>query len=191
MPLELKQDQLNIIDLTEIGVSLEAIADKIIILVDPYTSGYECKNCQGTGKVASKVVEGATSTCDDCKGKGKTLEIPQSAQSMPSTGVIVSCGPNTRAGILIADIKELKRQKDLKENQGLDFWDEIYDVQRKLDNCMIQVGVRVIFGTHVGTKIPVRGNIKLTIMKETDPLCRIFGSTVADSAILDYTADVV
>jgi co-chaperonin GroES (HSP10) len=164
MPVELRQDSLNVIDLTEIGVSMQAIEDKIIILVDEYKSGYECKTCSGTGQVSSVINPDIKRTCDNCKGKGQTLVIPDTAKSMPSTGVIVSMGPKTE--FMLAK----KRNEDVTD-------------------IPIQIGTRVVFGVHVGTKIPIKGNIKLTIMREKEPLCIVFGSDIGDKEILDYTQD--
>src|SRR5271163_2921860 len=164
MPVELKQDSLNVIDLTDIGVSMQAIEDKIIILVDGYKSGYECKVCNGKGRVASTIAEGMMRSCDECKGTGASLVIPDTAKSMPSTGVIVSMGPETR-------FMQAKKQynKSLKEfPQDLAF---IELAKEALDECILQIGTRVVFGVHVGTKIPIKGDIKLTIMKEKEPLC--------------------
>jgi co-chaperonin GroES (HSP10) len=168
MPIDLKQDSLNVIDLTEIGVSLQAVEDKIIILVDEYKSGFECKTCHGKGRIASTVVEGADKECSECRGRGQILHIPQNAQSMPSTGVIVSMGPATQ--YMIA--KRTGVEKSLLN--------ELYP---------LQIGSRVIFGVHVGTKIPIKGNIKLTIMREKEPLALIFGSDLGDKEIIDYTQE--
>jgi co-chaperonin GroES (HSP10) len=147
--IEVKEDKLNVLELSDLGISLEAIADKIIILVDGYKSGYECKECKGTGRVPSPVIAGSMRDCDECKGKGVTIHIPDTAKSMPSTGVVVSMGP-------------------------------------LCTKSSVQIGTRVVYGVHVGTPIPIKGNIKLRIMREHEPLCRIFGSDIGDKEILDY-----
>lgn len=162
--IEVKEDKLNVLEISDLGISLEAVADKIIILVDGYKSGYECKTCSGTGRVESPIVSGAKTDCSDCKGKGKLLEIPDTAKSMPSTGVVVSMGPDTK----------FMRYK--KANA----------TEEELNNIGIQIGTRVVYGIHVGTPIPIKGNIKLRIMRENEPLCRIFGSDIGDKEILDY-----
>jgi len=177
-PVELKQDSLNVIDLTEVGVSMQGISDKIIILVDEYKSGYECKTCGGTGQVASVINPDIKRTCDNCKGKGLTLVIPDTAKSMPSTGVIVSMGPET----------EFMRAQRTWKFYILQF----FNVHKKfLNSIPVQIGTRVVFGVHVGTKIPIKGNIKLTIMREKEPLCIVFGSDIGDKEILDYTSENV
>jgi hypothetical protein len=56
-----------------------------------------CEVCgnQYLSRRINKIVE-----CPACKGKGATLIIPDTAQSLPTTGVILSVGPDvTRSGI--------------------------------------------------------------------------------------------
>ena len=179
MPIELKQDSLNVVDLTEIGVSLQAVEDKIIILVDEYKSGLECKTCKGTGRVESAIAAGMMRSCDDCQGKGATLFIPDTAKSLPSTGVVVSMGPKT-------EFMTAKRK----------LWYKIIKLfsttkaKNLLDQIYVQIGTRVVFGVHVGTKVPIKGNIKLTIMREKEPLCVVFGSSIEDKQILDFTQEL-
>lgn len=59
--------------------------------------GAVCENCEGdfVSKRSDKMIE-----CPTCKGKGASLIIPDTAQSLPTTGVILSVGPDvTRSGI--------------------------------------------------------------------------------------------
>ena len=196
MPIELKQDSLNVIDLTDIGISLQATEDRIIILVDGYKSGYECKTCKGTGRVPSILNADVLRSCDACQGKGQTIIIPDTAKSMPSTGVVVSMGPETRAEQIINNIRGLERTLAEYAIEGNMYCSDASNTQknidyckRKLKECLIQVGTRVVFGVHVGTKIPIKGNIKLTIMREKEPLCIVFGSDLGDKEILDYTQE--
>lgn len=175
-------DQLNVIELTDLGVSMDAIGDKIMILVDEYKTGYECKLCGGSGRIKSTIVAEATSQCPDCNGKGAILVVPENARSMPSTGVIVSMGPKTE----YMDLKfRFAQAVSAKDNDWMDI------LKVSMDQCVVKIGTRVCFGVHVGTKIPIKGNIKLTIMREHEPLCRIFGSNIADKEILDYGADPI
>jgi hypothetical protein len=95
--------------------SFEAATENHILLIeDPFVSGYECKTCDKSGKVVcpgcggsgkSSVVEHARCNqcqgekqieCSDCNGKGVTLVIPQVAERRPTTGRIVSAGPECK-----------------------------------------------------------------------------------------------
>jgi co-chaperonin GroES (HSP10) len=69
----------------------EALGEKIIISVDVYKSGYECKDCGGKGSIGS--IEAANyQTCTKCKGVGAVIVMPDSSKNMPTTGVVVSIG---------------------------------------------------------------------------------------------------
>jgi hypothetical protein len=60
--------------------------------------GAVCDNCGGdyVSKRSDKMIE-----CPTCHGKGASLIIPDTAQSLPTTGVILSVGPDgTRSGIV-------------------------------------------------------------------------------------------
>jgi len=113
-------------------MTMEAHADRIIIIQDPFVSGYECTtcggkmivndvshvacdNCNGRGKY-HKVVDANGSVtvwseaefkcakcdgsgsvrCPACDGKGGTIIIPDKAENRPTTGTIVSVGPEVR-----------------------------------------------------------------------------------------------
>lgn len=145
-------------------IALRAIEDKIIILLDKFKSGYECSMCGGSGEgrrcvdcvngvnsrgFKCKVCDGVPDrwlggTCPQCKGKGSTIVIPDSAKALPTSGTIVSVG---------SDCKKRK------------------------------IGQRVVFGAHVGFYLPFKGNVRLRMMRETEPLCELF--------LLDNNKDVL
>jgi co-chaperonin GroES (HSP10) len=82
----------NILEMPDLRLAIEALPNKIVVLLDKFKSGYECTKCKGSGKLRSLVVEGALRTCDQCNGRGASLIIPQNAQSIATTGVVVSIG---------------------------------------------------------------------------------------------------
>jgi co-chaperonin GroES (HSP10) len=136
-------------------IALQATEDKIIILLDKFKSGYECAMCGGTGDgrrcidctdginargFTCKICEGNPDRwigkrCPQCKGKGSTIIIPDSAKALPTSGTIVSVGPSC--------------------------------TKRK-------VGERVVFGAHVGFFLPFKGNVRLRMMREYEPLCLLY-----------------
>lgn len=189
--MEIVQDDLNVIELVDLQIAMQAIENKIIVKVDQYKSGYECKTCSGTGKIKSTVVEGSMRDCTDCEGKGATLHIPQNAQSLPSTGVIMSMGPACQSQMIKKELAFAKAKRaECSGTSDWDFWNEdVKDKEEQFKECLLHVGTRIVFGTHTGTKIPLRGEIKLTIMTEKEPLCVLFGTNIEDRAILDYTVE--
>lgn len=175
-------DKVNVIHLKHLGLNLQAIEDKIIVLVDQYKTGYECKECGGTGKIKSAVVRDADRTCDACGGKGALLIIPQNVQALPSTGYVVSMGPLTPYMKLKAEIKEMKRDPSEDEFTLLD----IKEREDDLKEIPVQLGSRIVFGPHVGTYLPMKGNVRLKIMRVHEPLCIIFGKNLDDKDFIDY-----
>lgn len=162
----------NVLEITDLGIGIEAIGDKIVVLMDSFRSGYECVTCKGTGKVKQikrcicdpedwseekNLPRGQKNrfgepcekcggdfmskrqdlviSCPTCKGKGATLIIPDSAKSLPTTGVVISCGP---------------------------------DVTR------IRKHTRIIATPHSGIYIPMKGNVPVKIYHQHEPLAYIY-----------------
>jgi len=73
-------------------LTFEAIGDRVLIEEDQFKSGYECPDCGGTGK--SAIVPGAR--CSSCEGKGGLLVVPEVSERRPTTGCVVSAGPNCK-----------------------------------------------------------------------------------------------
>lgn len=103
------------------AIELEILNGKnIMILEDEFQSSYDCKTCKGSGQIIkeclkcqgfgvlySHTIHTETSTpcakcegkgkwledCKDCNGKGALLEIPDSAKARPTSGCLISIGP--------------------------------------------------------------------------------------------------
>jgi len=153
----IENEDSNIIYVIQGKIGLEAVEDKILVLIDKFRSGYECKRCNETGVIGlcaceleqrpgtnrlggvCKICNGSYESlrgkeCPDCKGSGQTIIIPESTKSMPTSGKIVSRGPK----------------------------------------CTVrEIGERVIFGAHTGYFIPFKGNVRLRMMREHEPLCLV------------------
>lgn len=91
--LEIDLGNFNFLELPELGLAIEGLGNKIVVVMDAFKSGYECSQCKGTGRIRSTLVADATKECDKCHGKGHILIIPDSAKSLSTTGVVVSRGP--------------------------------------------------------------------------------------------------
>jgi co-chaperonin GroES (HSP10) len=100
------------------GMTLEASADRIIVVEDEFKSGYECGMCEGAGSLVCENCNGTGKSsiskdarCSQCQGrknivcpecKGKTvvqggLVVPEASVRRPTTGTIVSIGPDVEA----------------------------------------------------------------------------------------------
>src|SRR5580700_446148 len=105
---EVNIDKDNAVELVELGIQLEAVEDKIIVMMDHYKSGYECKDCGGAGKVPSLLNKEIMRDCDTCKGKGATLVIPEISKSLPTLGTVMSVGEKTRWAEHLELVEEFK-----------------------------------------------------------------------------------
>jgi co-chaperonin GroES (HSP10) len=91
-------------------ISFEALGDRLLILEDPFKSGYECTTCEGKGTLTCVVCAGSGASplnaavmckecggsgkmhCLECSGKGALIVTPDVAQRRPTTGKVVSLG---------------------------------------------------------------------------------------------------
>lgn len=174
-------DQDNAVEISSLGIQLEAIEDKIIVMIDRYKSGYECKECSGTGKIKSEVVEGALRDCEKCNGKGALLVVPEISQSLPTLGTVLSVGERTKWAQFIYR----RNTYDEKiEPFDKDTFDKITEAEGR--RIKIRPGAKVLFQPHVGTFIPIKGNIHLKIMREHEPLCVIYGAEIDTKDFMDF-----
>lgn len=140
------RDESNEASFPGFAYKIKARGESIIVVVDLFKSGYECKTCKGTGKIAMKRVEFGKGLIDDyiecstCQGKTGILVLPDEAKSLPCTGVIVSIGSGA------------SHRDDLK----------LYD--------------RVLFGPHSGRFIPIsKAGALLKIMHEREATAIVTG----------------
>lgn len=93
---EIVLDGSNSVSFPGFPYQFTAIGDNIIVSLDQFKSGYECKTCKGKGKVIRKEGrEDMIETCPTCEGKtvGKGgIIIPDTAKVLASSGVVVSMG---------------------------------------------------------------------------------------------------
>jgi hypothetical protein len=203
--MEVNINNVNVVELVNLDISLMAIEDKIIVLHDNYKSGYECKDCNETGFVTCTSCEGTgknrfdsnCTTCEGkkqlvcpvCKGQKLIIEIPQSARTLPTTGVVVSMGP-------LCPAMHIQRQLDFYQFEPTKdrYLTEVGQqekirLEEELTKIPIRLGARVIFGPHVGTFLPMKGNVKLKIMRVTEPLAVIFGKGCESKDFIDFESN--
>lgn len=201
---EIITDGQNVAEIVNLGISLMAVEDKIIVMFDDYKSGYECKNCSGNGYLTGctscentgkdrfeqpcRICEGKgvdrKVQCHECKGKGGILVIPETAKSLPTTGIVLSMGPETPAMQVVRNLRDKQKNGDFSQIKMT-----VEELQEQLNQIPIRLGARVIFGPHVGTMIPFKGNVKLKIMRIHEPLAVLFGKDTAARDFIDYETD--
>lgn len=172
--LDVNLGEENILEMIEIGMALEGMSNKIVVLLDEFRSGYECVLCRGKGKVNNtsrclcdpippdpegnkpgtrdrrgnkcELCDGdylskrsdSIITCPKCNGKGGLLEIPDTAKALPTTGVVVSIGPNV---------------------------------------TKVKLNHRVICSPYSGTFLPMKGKATVKIYTEDEPLAYLYNMT--------------
>ena len=138
--------------------AFRAMGDRVIVLEDPYKSGYECDECDGVGHhgvtcpfcKGTKFQKGDKEKgycpdcnvgtlgvakslgyvpCEKCRGNAGYLIVPDDAKRRPPTGVIKARGK---------------------------------------DCNLFDVGDRVMYTNYTGTDFELRGGHKVRIIKETD-----------------------
>lgn len=139
------------------------VGDNIMILEDEFKSSYDCRTCQGAGKLRSNCLK-CDSTgkldakgmalpkeahdfvvcglcdgfgykdidCSACNGKGAIVEIPKEQRKKPTSGTIVSIGP---------DVKIYK------------------------------VSDRVCYSNYIGNFLPFNDQDRIKIMREHEAMC--------------------
>jgi hypothetical protein len=92
------------------GCGFQAEFSNIIVFEDIFRSGYECETCDATGKVRCAECDNGSSrinpeiqckschgemviTCPTCNGKKEWIVVPDTAKRRPTTGHVVSVGP--------------------------------------------------------------------------------------------------
>lgn len=128
----------------EVGeVGFAASGDRLVIEEDQFKSGYECKDCGGSGRVASTVAGGKPKVCPACDGKGGLLVVAEVSQRRPTTGIVRSAG---------------EACKIYKVGDGVLF-SNFAGFAIDLDRMGSKVCLRILHETEVLTK--VRGHLEL------------------------------
>jgi hypothetical protein len=112
----IKLDGTNVamINLGEFSYGIEALGERVLVQVDKFRTKYECKDCEGLGRIISLCEcesEGhagksaanpmrvcskcqgdfkssrVSAICETCKGRGATFFIPDSQRALPTTGI--------------------------------------------------------------------------------------------------------
>lgn len=107
-----------IIAIIDNELGLEALGSNLIIKEDKFRTGYECKTCDGEGvqenttcpscngqkwhsvdndQIPCRLCRGTGKRlCESCNGKGGLLIVPEESMRRPTSGVIVSLGPDVK-----------------------------------------------------------------------------------------------
>lgn len=116
------QASANTYTVIENKLALEALNDNIIVLEDKFKTGYECNACNGTGdstetcslcngtkfeadgsscracRNGRNMQSSGFKPCKECNGTGAKggIIVPEISERRPTTGKVVSCGPEVK-----------------------------------------------------------------------------------------------
>jgi co-chaperonin GroES (HSP10) len=181
--IEVILDNSNKVAFPGFPYKFEALGEKILVSIDIFKSGYECKICKGkkvikyfcpcelNGHKGLKYSDDDLKTvaatlgedialarqnlvcpecngeyelkreeknCEDCKGLGTLLHIPDISKNLPTTGIVVSIGSACK---------------------GLSY----------------KIGDRILFGPYAGSMIPTKAGLMFKIIDATQAWARIEG----------------
>src|SRR5271167_3021653 len=110
---QINKDDSNYAEFPGFPYKMRAVGSKILVIVDTFKSGYECRECKGVGHRIGLVPQRTTEmlgpnlptmqmvetkiTCESCNGKGTLLHLSDESKSLPCTGVVASLGAEAKA----------------------------------------------------------------------------------------------
>lgn len=187
-------DKSNKVSFPGYAYKFEASLEKIIVSIDIFKSGYECKTCKGSMKLTEKCPcettdrPGKKYTNDQLDEVFKTLgetAYRQRAEMTCSTcegdyeahRKEITCPEcNGRGGLLVLpETSKNLPTTGVVVSMGADC---------KKHNINYKLGDRVLFGAYAGQMIPTKAGIMFKIMDCTSVMCKIEGGE--DLAAFDF-----
>jgi co-chaperonin GroES (HSP10) len=177
---ELVQESENIIWIGETG--FEADADKLMVLVDDFSSGHECARCKakdirtrGTGETQKQV---SVIKCPECGGHGKRAKVGNKNIEVRCTDCdgegIISCPDCGGRGGLIAIPKK---------SEGIPTTGRIVSIGPLVPVGKRKLGDRVMFSSYAGSHYDVSGKtpqgaekeVNLRIVRDDEVMAKLYG----------------
>lgn len=171
---EIVLDDSNQVSFPGYPYKFEAQYEKILVSVDIFKTGYECKGCEGKKHI--EVKQGRESTfveCPICNGMGATLILPETSKNLPTTGVIVSMG--------------WEAKEKLKYRVYPRWWYYLLPFMKRYA-YHLNIGDRVLFGPYAGTMIPTKIGLMFKYMDWYLGVVKIEGAD--DMSAFDFILQV-
>lgn len=160
----------------------EAKGDKILVSVDIFKSGYECKTCRGSGKVKVHCA------CEDTKRPGYKYPDPENA--VQSAMRCKNCAGNyesKREEITCPDCNGKTGLLVIPDNgKLLPTTGVIVSMGSKVDPSLnLRIHDRVLFGAYTGQMIPTKApGVVFKAIRDIEVICTIEGGN--DMASFDF-----
>jgi co-chaperonin GroES (HSP10) len=183
---EIKLDDSNIVQFPGFPYTFESLGEKVLVSIDVFKSGYECKKCLGKKKVESKC-ECETGGHPGIKyGDGDVRFL---RESMGDT--IAEARRNMVCPLCNGDYVSMRSTTVCPECKGLGALLHIPDSSKNLPTTGVvvsmgkkcdptdlgyKVGDRILFGPYAGSMIPTKAGLMFKIIDSTQAWCRIGGA---------------
>ena len=174
---ELVQENENIIWVGETG--FEADADRVIVLIDEFKSGYECLKCGGKDVRKLHGQEVSVIPCPDCGGKGTrpkagNAKLEVKCSECDGEKVVPCPDCKGKGGALIIPEK----------NEGAPATGRILSIGPLVPAGKRKLGERVMFGSWQGMEYGITGKMRTTgeektvnirILRDEEIACKLHG----------------
>jgi len=105
---QITKDNSNYAEFPGFPYKIRAFGENILVIVDTFKSGYECRECKGLGhrnmqtweqtgeflaqNLPKMALKNTQIKCEACGGKGTLLHLADEGKALPCTGVVASMG---------------------------------------------------------------------------------------------------
>lgn len=183
---ELVLDGSNLIGFPGFPYKFEALAKKIIVSIDVFKSGYECKACKGKGKIKKLC------SCEESGRPGyRYTEKELGALRQALSDEIVEARRDLPCPTCEGAFEEYREILDCSECKGHGALIELPDTSKNLpttgvvvsignrvnrERLNFKIGDRILFGAYAGNMIPTKVGILFKILDANQAWCRIDGA---------------
>jgi hypothetical protein len=180
---EIKLDDTNEVKFPDYPYTFEALGERILVSIDVFKSGYECKDCKGTGVLVSRCL--CTSTDRPgfkyCKDTLDRMEVTGTVRENRATVKCSSCNGDPKSVEKELTCPTCKGKKAL-----LHFPDDSKNMPTTgivvsmgsvaKERAPFTIGDRILFGPHTGTAIPTKAGLMFKYMDWNQAALRIRGA---------------
>jgi co-chaperonin GroES (HSP10) len=191
---ELILDDSNEVSFPGFSYKFEASIEKIIVSIDVFKSGYECKVCKGKKKIE------VLCSCEAGGHAGLAYGDEEIKAIKESLGNDVADARKTLSCRICSGDYVSKRHTDIctackgkgamlilpDDSKNLPTTGVVVSIgsQVPMDKINYKVGSRVLFGPYSGSMIPTKAGLMMKIMDWNSVMCRIKGAE--DLAAFDF-----
>lgn len=187
---ELKLDGSNQVTFPDFPYKFEALNERILVAIDIFKSGYECKTCKGRKRIMYQC------SCVSTDRPGYKFSTAQLDDIAEGIGVEIS---KEREGILCPECKgdpeSVKRNETCPDCKGMGAKVILLDNSKNLpttgvvvsmgniakERAPFKLGDRILFGMHSGGAIPTKAGIMFKYMDWQSAILKIEGASDMDS----------